>query len=104
MKPIQQVLGLRMQVHWELPHGLAAVGQERHLLIGLHPLGLEDFEEASLGSRVIGVHEAETLGGALVRLAFADDHFKPPSLAAPLIPRMHIPAIQAHGEGRIGCW
>jgi len=39
-----RVFSLRVQVQWQLAHVVAAVGQKRHLLIGLHPLRLQHLE------------------------------------------------------------
>ena len=44
VEPVQQVLGLRIEVTGQVADVLAAVGEEGDLLVGLHPLGGKHLE------------------------------------------------------------
>ena len=44
VEPVQQVLGLRIEVAGQVADVFAAVGEEGDLLVGLHPLGGEHLE------------------------------------------------------------
>src|SRR5712691_7926306 len=63
MKPIEQMLGLRIEVELEVAYGITAIGQKRDLLVQLVALGLEHLEEAAFGFLVIGLDESKTLAG-----------------------------------------
>ena len=63
MKPIQQVLGLRVQVELKVPHGIATIGEKRDLLVPLMPLRLEHLEQAPFRLRIQGLHESKALAG-----------------------------------------
>ena len=56
MKPVQQVLSLRIQIELHVAHVLAAVGEEIDLLVGLHALALEQLKKTALGFLVIGLN------------------------------------------------
>ena len=49
VEPVQQVLGLRVEVVGQLADVFAAVGEEGDLLVGLHPLGGKHFEQSPFG-------------------------------------------------------
>ena len=77
VEPVEQVLGLRVEVAGQVADVLAAVGEEGDLLVGLHPLGFQDFEQPPFGFGVVGLHVPETGGRALGRDGFAGDHLEP---------------------------
>jgi hypothetical protein len=56
MKPVQQVLSLRIQIQLHVAYVLAAVGEEIDLLVGLHALGLKQLEQATLGLFIVGLN------------------------------------------------
>src|SRR4051812_40681146 len=98
MEPIQEMLGLRVEVELELSHGIATIGEKGDLLVQLVTLRLEDFEESPLRFLVKGLHEGETLAGDRFLGLFptsegeqtlAGDDLKPALFAL----RFHIPAI-----------
>jgi hypothetical protein len=99
VKPIQKVLCEWVQVHRQIPYGLAAIAEKRHRLIGVHPLRFQNFEQPPLGFGVVGIYKGEALGGSLSRYALADDYFEPTFLPAALLTTMHIAAIQSHCQG-----
>ena len=63
MKPIEQMLGLRIEVELEVAHGIAAIGEKRDLLVQLVPLGLEHLKEPPFGFGVVGLDQSKTLAG-----------------------------------------
>ena len=63
MEPIEQMLGLRVEVELELAHGVAAIGEKGDLLVQLVALRLEHFEQAPFGFLVKGLHEGKALAG-----------------------------------------
>jgi hypothetical protein len=82
MKPIQHMLSIGMQIPGQVPDGVAAIGEESERLIGLHPLGLEDFKQAALRFGIVALHEAKALRSALCGHTFPNDHLKPAFLPA----------------------
>src|SRR5919108_5786902 len=96
------MLGLRMQIHLQISHRVAAIGQKRHLLVRLHALGPEDFEEAPFGFGVVRMDRPKAFRGAFCRDTLPRDHFKPPGLAALLIPRVHIAPSKPTVRGASG--
>ena len=63
MEPIEQMLGLGIEIELEIAHGVAAIGEKRDLLVQLVALGLEHLEEPAFGFLVIGLDEGKTLAG-----------------------------------------
>ncbi|MDB5059445.1 MAG: hypothetical protein JWO59_2917 [Chloroflexi bacterium] len=61
MEPVQDMLGGWMEIHRHLAHGLPAVRGERDLLVGLHALGSQQFEEPALGLGIEALYEGEAL-------------------------------------------
>jgi hypothetical protein len=53
VEPVDEMLGLGIEVQGQVAHILSAVGQEGDLLIGLHPLRLQHLEEPSLRVGVV---------------------------------------------------
>jgi hypothetical protein len=102
MEPIQHTLGLRVEIHLQLPDGAAAIGKKRHLLVLSHSLSLGDLKEAPFGFGVVGVDTSKAFRGACCGDTLPREDFKPPGFAAALIPRLDIAAIQPHSERRIG--
>src|SRR5215472_13860654 len=77
MKPVDHMFTVRMQILPYLPHVFAPIGQEHHLLIFLHPLGLHHFPESPAWLRVVRLHETEAFGrwdGALIRRVETPQH------------------------------
>ena len=109
MEPIEQMLGLGIEVELEVAHGVAAIGEKGDLLVELVALRLEHLEEPAFGFLVIGLHEGKTLAGDRLLGLFpavkgqetlARDH-----LEAALLPlRFHVAAIDPHGQRAIGHW
>jgi hypothetical protein len=107
MKPVQQVLGLRVQVQLEVPHRVAPIGQERDLLIHLMPLRLQDLEQAPFRLYIQGRHKAKALAGWDILLvlasededALADNDFE---MLLFLLPVADIATIDPDREGAIG--
>ena len=60
VEPVQQMLGLRVEVVGQVADVVAAVGEEGDLLVGLHPLGGKRFEQPAFGFGVVGLHVPET--------------------------------------------
>jgi hypothetical protein len=102
VEPVEHVLGLGVQVERHLAHVLSSVGQEGDLLVGLHPLRLEELEKAALGPGVVCLDEAEAPGRALRRHALARDHLEPALPLRPMCAGVHVPAIEAHGQRQLG--
>jgi hypothetical protein len=101
------MLGPRVQIELEVPHGVAAIGEKGNLLVELVTLGLEHFEQASFGFLVISLDEGKAFAGdRLLGLltprerqeTFAGDDFEPALRA--LGP--DIAPIDAHRERAIG--
>ena len=59
VEPVQQMLGLRIEIAGQVADVFAAVGEEGDLLVGLHPLGGKHFEQSAFGFAVVGLHVAE---------------------------------------------
>jgi len=78
MEPIEQMLGLGIEIQLQLAHRIAAVGEKGHLLIHLHTLGSEHLKHAPLGLGVIAVDKGKTFRGAFRGHAFPCNHLKPP--------------------------
>jgi hypothetical protein len=57
MKPVQQMLGVGVQIELKLAHGVPAIGENGDLLVQLMPLRLEHFEEPTFRFLVKGLHE-----------------------------------------------
>ena len=68
MKPVEQVLGLRVQVQLEVAHRVAAVGEKRELLVHLMALRLEHLEQAAFGLLVQGLDKPKALAGREILL------------------------------------
>ena len=60
VEPVQQVLGLRVEVAGQVADVFAAVGEEGDLLVGLHPLGGKHVEQPPFRFAVVGLHLPET--------------------------------------------
>jgi hypothetical protein len=101
VEPVEHVLGLGVQVERQLAHVLSAVGQEGDLLVRLHPLRLEELQEAALGPAVVGLDKTEALGRALGRHALARDHLKPALPRRSLCAGVHVASIEAHGQRQL---
>src|SRR5262245_9278353 len=107
MKPVEQVLGLWVQIQLEVPHGVAPVRQKRDLLVHLMALRVEHLEQAAFGLLVQGLHKPKALTGREILLsrstngqdAFPDDNFEVTLL---LVPIAYISTIDAHRERPIG--
>src|SRR5215510_5274462 len=63
MKPIEQMLGLWVEVELKVAYGIAAIREKRDLLIELVALGLEHLEQPAFGFLIIGLDEGKTLAG-----------------------------------------
>ena len=59
VEPVQQVLGLRVEVAGQVADVFAAVDEEGDPLIGLHPLVGKHFEQPAFGFGVVGLHGDE---------------------------------------------
>ena len=77
VEPVQQVLGLGVEVAGDVANVFAAVGEEGDLLVGGHPLGFEHFEQAPSGFGVVGLHIPEAAGPPASGDGLADDHLEP---------------------------
>src|SRR6266568_9558366 len=77
VKPIDEMLGPRVQVERQVAYVLPAVRQEGDLLVHLHALGLQHLEQASLGLGVVRLNEAKAPGRPVGRHALASDDFEP---------------------------
>jgi hypothetical protein len=93
-----------VQVQRQVAHVLAAVGQEHHLLVHLHPLGAQHLEQPPLRLAVVGLDEAEALGWTICGHALARDHLEPPIPLGPLLAGVDVAAVQANGQGQVGPW
>jgi hypothetical protein len=69
VEPVQQVLSLGVEIERLVADVFAAVGEEGDLLVGLHPLGFEHFEQAPFGFGVVGLHVPETCGPPVCGMA-----------------------------------
>src|SRR6185436_14338789 len=76
----------------ERAHRLAAVRQERDVLVRLQSLARQDVNEAALRFAVVPMHEAEVARGAVLRQGAADDDLE---VALSLDPVTNIAAIEA---------
>ena len=61
MVPVEDMFGLGAHVELEVTDGVAAVRQKRDLLVQLHPLRLQDLEQAPFWCGVQRLHEAKAL-------------------------------------------
>jgi hypothetical protein len=71
VEPIEQVLGLGIEIQLEVTDGVAPIGEKRDLLIQLMALGLEHLKEPALRFLVIRLDEGKTLAGDRRRGLFA---------------------------------
>ena len=62
MEPVEQVLGVGVEVQRQVADVVAAVGEEGDGLVGLHALGDEQVEQAPFEFAVVGLDEPEALG------------------------------------------
>jgi hypothetical protein len=69
MKPIQEMLGLRVEVELEIAHGLPAIGQKGDLLIELVTLRLKHFETMETQ---VAQHHVMSLGTTAAILSAVD--------------------------------
>jgi hypothetical protein len=85
MKPVQQVFGLRSKIQLHVPHVLATIREELHLLIHLQPLRAQHFAQSAPGFFIVGLHKSEALAGKFFlfsslppesQQALAGDHFE----------------------------
>jgi prephenate dehydrogenase len=60
VEPVQQVLGLRIEVAGQVADVFAAVGEEGDLLVGLHPLAASTSNSRRFRFAVVGLHVPET--------------------------------------------
>jgi hypothetical protein len=63
VKPVEEVLGVRVQVELEVAHGLTTIGEKGDLLVELVPLRLEHLEQPPFRFLVIRLYKGETLTG-----------------------------------------
>jgi hypothetical protein len=63
MKPIEQMLGLWVEIELEVTHRVTPIREKRNLLVELVALRLEHLKEAAFGFLVIGLDEGKTLAG-----------------------------------------
>src|SRR5713101_3037856 len=96
VKPIDQMLRLRMELHGEVPHRLAPIGQEGERLIVLHALRLQYLAQPAFRFGVVGLDKAKAFGRLGGRHRFADNDLE---VALLLIPVSDIPAIETNGDG-----
>jgi hypothetical protein len=75
MEPIEHVLGLGIEIELKITNRIAAVAQKSHLLIHLHALGLQHFEQPSLGLGIAAPHEGKALRSVLGH-TLAGDHLE----------------------------
>ncbi len=101
VEPVDQVLGLGVQVEGKLPDVGAAVGEEGDLLVGLHALGLEELEKPALRLGVVRLDVPEGLGVSVGRHGLAGDHVEPPLTARSLVAGMDVPAVEADRERQV---
>ncbi len=94
MEPVQQVLSLGVEIERQVADVFAAVGEEGDLLVGLHPLGFEHFEQAPFGFGVVGLHVPETCGPPVCGDGLAGDHLEPAVGAGTLLAGVDVAAIQ----------
>jgi hypothetical protein len=59
--PVENMLGLWAYVELEVTDGVTAVGEERDLLVQLHPLRLQDLKQAPFRFGVQRLHKAKAL-------------------------------------------
>jgi len=55
MEPVEQMLGLRIEVERQVAYVVPAVGEEGNLLVHLHPLGAQYLEEPPLRLGVVAL-------------------------------------------------
>ena len=77
MEPVEQVLGLRVEIARQVTNIFTAVGEKGDLLVGLHALGLEHLKQPAFRLGVVGLHVAETARPALGGNGLASNHLEP---------------------------
>jgi hypothetical protein len=107
MEPTEQMLCVWVQVELEIPHGVAAVGEERDLLVQLVALRFGPLKQAAFRLLVIRLHKRKALAGDRLlgflppcegQQTLPNDHFKPPGLML----CADIARIDAYGQRAIG--
>ena len=73
MEPIQNILGVGMEIELEVPHGILPVRQKGKLLIHLYALGLEDLEQLALRIGIVALHKREAFAGWPIVLLIMGD-------------------------------
>jgi hypothetical protein len=68
---------LRVQVERQVAHVLPTVGQEGDLLVRLHPLRLQNFEQAALWLEIVGLDKSEALRRSVRGHALTSDDLEP---------------------------
>jgi hypothetical protein len=68
---------------------------------GLHALAGENLEQTAFGLGVVGLHEPERLGRAVVGHRLAGDHLKPAVAARALLAAMDVGAVEADDERQV---
>jgi len=75
-----------------------AVGDERDLLVGRHPVGVEHLEQAPFRFGVIGLHVPEAGRFPVGGHDFAGDHLEPAIASGSLGGGVDVAAIEADGD------
>ena len=101
VEPVQQVLGLGVEVAGNVADVLAAVGEEGDLLVGLHALGSKHLEQAPFGFGVVGLHIPEAGGPSVGRDGLAGDDLEPAVGAGLLLAGVDVAAVQADYDRQV---
>ena len=102
VKPIDHVFSPRMQSLGPRSYRVAAIGHEGDGLMVHKALGFQYRANAGASMAIEAVHERETTGSTLLHRGFAGDHLEPTLVAARCISGANVPAIQSHGDPRLG--
>jgi hypothetical protein len=98
VKPIQDVLGARMQEGWELTDRVTAVGLEGDLLARQNTLGFEYVAQPTLGVSINAAHECEDFGSAFARYALAGNDLKATGPDGRAIASPNVSAVKSHRD------
>src|SRR5664280_289445 len=101
VEPVEQVLGVGVEVQRQVADVVAAVGEEGDGLVGLHALGDEQVEQAPFGFGVVGLDEREALGRPVRRGGPAGDHLAPPVPAGLLLAGVDVATVEADEQGQV---
>src|SRR5919202_6244723 len=97
VEPIEQVARVGSQVALELTQTVLAVRKEHELLVMLQALAPEHLSQVPSRPRVVALHEAEALGGAIPWNRLTHDRHE---VRLFVVPVSEIAAIEANGDRR----